>query len=134
MSNAMRKPDLTEVQWNQVIACLLENASYEGGVALPVYGAFSRVAKKFGVSSTTISNIWRRAVENRKDPAIGAYIAAPQKKGNCGRKPFVADKAELIKAIKAIPLHERRTIRSTALHLGMAKSTLQRIIQNGDVG
>ena len=65
--NAMSKPDLTEVQWNQVIACLLESASYEGEVALPVHGAFSRVAKLFGVSSTSMLIIWRRPVKNRKD-------------------------------------------------------------------
>ena len=80
MGSAGKKPELTVPQWNQVITHVLESASFEGGVAVPAYGTFLRVAKIFGVTPTTILRIWRRAVKNRQDPAIGAYIAAPQKR------------------------------------------------------
>ena len=131
--HARKKLELTELQWNQVIPHVLESASLEGGVAVPVYGAFARVAKRFGVSPMTVSRVWRRAVQNRHDPAIGAYSAAPRKKGKCGRKASLQDTEELAKAISTIPPSQRRTVRALSGQLGIPKSTLHRTIQKGDI-
>jgi len=86
-------------------------------------GAITAAADAFHVSRITIRKIWQRALANFRNPNIRSFISSPCKKGNCGRNQKW-NREEVSEAVKALPLHQRRTIRSLAHALRMPKSTL----------
>ena len=84
------------------------------------------MALEIYVSHDTIRQVWKRAVENFNDPDVKQFCASPQKINNCGR-PHKWNRDELREAIKEVPIHQRRTIRSIASALNVPKSTLFRM-------
>jgi hypothetical protein len=80
----------------------------------------------FNVGQSTVNKIWRRAVANRLDPDINAYVAPSAIKGNSGR-PQLYDRAELQLQLSELPLSDRRTMRSLAGKLGISVWSVWRL-------
>ena len=74
-NNNRKRPDLSEGVRNTIVSFLLERSDVVNGRLEPARGAKSAVANIFGVNRTTVSRIWKRALDNRNDPDIAAYVA-----------------------------------------------------------
>lgn len=83
--NNRRKPELLADKIKEVISTLMVGCSWEGNRPILRRGIFKEVGLRFGVSRQTLHRIWKRAKENREDPAINAFRASPWKKGKSGR-------------------------------------------------
>jgi len=121
--NKRKRAEFTESERMSIISDLLERGQSKNGEFVLQRGAIQAVANKFDCNQSTVSRIWNQAKKNRADPEVNAYIAPPQKKGNCGSR-FVYDREQVAEELARIPKNERRSIRSTADALGIPKSTL----------
>ena len=126
-NNNRQRPDLSEGVRNTIVSFLLERSNVVNGRLQPARGARVAVANIFGVHRTTVTRIWERAVNNRNDPTIAAYVAQSQKKGKSGRS-FLYDWDDLASEVEKLPYHKRRTIRSVAGSLGVSPSTVFKLI------
>jgi transposase-like protein len=124
--NKRKRPDLTNEQRQQIISCLLEELKPGGQDHELKRGAIVRASTQFDVNTKTIGKIWTRAKESRLDPLQLAFRASPRKKGRCGTTPKYSPD-ELREAIKALPAHQKRSIRTIATALSISKSTVGRL-------
>lgn len=124
--------ELTDIQRRALIQFFLERCTFHGGTATLARGAIGAAANHFNIHYSTVSKIWKSAVENKNNPNINMYTASPQRKGKCGRKETILTE-DLVIEIQHVPLEQRKTIRTTAAALGVGASTIYRKIQSGDV-
>ena len=88
------------------------------------------VSKIFHVNRRTIKRTWDRAVRNLNDPHVGLLRASPHKNRQARNKKWNTD--EIREAVKEIPRHQRRSIRSLASALQVPRSTLHRMKNTDD--
>ena len=105
--------------WKRALGLLL--SQLEDGV-LP-WGSLTIVADQIGVSRSTISRLWRQACGACEQSLIITYSV------NC----LKYSQAEFRQGLKEIPRHHRKTYRSTAKAMGVALSTVQRMLLHQDV-
>lgn len=80
-------------------------------------GSFTSTAKKFGVSNSTVSRIWNKGAENKRE-------------GNCGRKTKWTDQL-VISIIQGIGTEHRSSLRSLSKKSGIPKTILLRKLKKG---
>jgi hypothetical protein len=110
---------LTDEERQQVISHLMERGTMANGQFKLNRSAQKDTAIFFNVSQSTVNKIWTRAVANRLDPAINAYVAPSAIRGNTGR-PQLYDRDELQLQVSEFNLSDRRSMRSLAGHLGIS--------------
>jgi hypothetical protein len=86
----------------------------------------AKVAKIIGVNPSTISILWKRA-RNCEKFGVDNEAEILSKRGMRGRKPLF-DRNAVKEHVKAKPLRERKTTRGLAKALGLAPSTIHRLI------
>ena len=101
----------------------------ENGV-LP-WGSLTIVADQIGVSRSTISRLWRQARgAHEQSLIITPEIASRNNsRANCLKYSH----AEFHQGLKEIPRHHRKTYCSTVKAMGVALSTVQRMLLHRDV-
>ena len=104
-------------------------ARLEDGVLL--WGSFTIVADQIGVARSTISRLWQQARRARKQSLIITPEIASRNNSrvNCCKYSH----AEFCQGLKEIPWRRRKTYRSTAKAMGVALSTVQRMLLHRDV-
>ena len=95
-----------------------------------VKGATEKAMQKFGTSGQTIRRIWKRGRKGVLNADISCNVSS-KKKGNSGRKKKWG--AENVQAMASIPLHDRQTLDRLSVCIGFAKTSLWRLLQNGDI-
>ena len=123
-ANVRRKPNLTNTQRRAVIEFLLSRVRNPDDPAKLVHDTLKEVAIRFEVTSETISQIWRRALQS-KESGSEAMDVSSRMAGRVGRKKKEFD----IDALKAIPFRQRRNMRSIAAAMGTSKDTVQRAVK-----
>ncbi|EAZ12962.1 hypothetical protein OsJ_02882 [Oryza sativa Japonica Group] len=118
---ASKSKDLTNIQRRGIYQLLLQK-SKDGKLEKHTTRL---VAQEFHVSIHTVQRIWKRA-KICHEQGIAVNVDS-RKHGNSGRKKVEID----LSVIAAIPLHQRRNIRSLAQALGVPKSTLHRWFKEG---
>ena len=101
-------------------------ARLEDGV-LP-WGALTIVTDEIGVARSTISRLWRQARGAHEQSLIITLEIASQNNScvNCLKYSH----AEFCQGLKEIPRRHRKTYHSTAQAMGVALSTVQRMLLN----
>ncbi len=94
------------------------------------FGALTAVTKMFHVHPRTIKQTWERAIQNHNNPHAGLLSASPHKNQEARNKKLSAD--EIREEVKAVPHHQRRSLRLLAGALGIPLSTLHRMKNNDD--
>jgi hypothetical protein len=115
-----RKKELTRDERAQIVSRLLFDWKTHGVDGKFARGTITAIAIEFHVCSKTIRRVWKRAVQNFRDPDIQQFCASPQKR-NCGR-PQKWNHDDVREAVKLIPLFQRVIIRTLANALGIPKS------------
>ena len=83
------------------------------------------------VHPRTIKRTWKRAIQNHNNPHVGLLSASPYKNQEARNKKWNAD--EIREAVnKAVPHHQRCSLRLLAGALGIPPSTLHRMQNNDD--
>ncbi len=124
-----RGKPLSNGQRDAILHALLSRSSSSSCSKLD-HGALSSVAKLFGVTRLTVSNIWKRAKKSLEDGA-DAMVVSHHKK-NSGRKK--KDYSDAIANIASIPLSNRTCLRSTSAALGIPMTALHAIVKAPDSG
>ncbi|KAF0710039.1 hypothetical protein AaE_012686 [Aphanomyces astaci] len=94
------------------------------------HGTFTRLATKYGCHRSTITALWNAQSVNSNDDNNGSIHALHNKRqGRCGR-PRIRNE-DVLDAVAGVDVQFRQTIRSTAHHASMSKSTLHRRVQEG---
>ena len=104
-------------------------ARLEDGV-LP-WGSFTIVADQIGVARSTISRLWRQACGACEQSLIITPEIASQNNSHANCHKY--SHAEFRQGLKEIPWHRRKTYRSTVKAMGVALSTVQRMLLHRDV-
>ena len=113
--------------WKRALGLLL--ARLEDGV-LP-WGALTIVADEIGVARSTISRFWWQVCGACKQSLLITPEISSQNnsRANCLKYSH----AEFCQGLKGIPWRRRKTYRSTAKAMGVALSTVQRMLLHRDV-
>ena len=113
--------------WKRALGLLLSRLEY--GV-LP-WGSLTIAADQIGVSHSTISRLWRQACGAREQSLIITLEITSRNKSltNCLKYSH----AEFCQDLKEIPMHRRKTYRSTAKSMGVTMSTVQQMLLHRDV-
>ena len=113
--------------WKRALGLLL--GRLKDGV-LP-WGSLTIVAEEIGVACSTISRLWWQARGARKQSLIITPEIALQNNScaNCLKYSH----AEFRQGLKEIPRCRRKTYHSTAKAMGVALSTVQRMLLHRDV-
>ena len=122
----MKKKNLTSKQRRDIVSTLLLSVKPDDPELKLARGIITATAQRFNVDRSTIRLVWQRALANYQNPNIRSFISSPLKKGNSGAK-LKWDRDEIREAVKTIPLHQKRSLRSLAGRLGIPKSTVFRI-------
>ena len=109
-------------QWKRALGLLL--SQLKDGV-LP-WGSFTIVADEVGVAHSTISRLWQQARGARKQSLIITPEIALQ--NNSRGNSLKYSHTEFRQGLKEIPRHHRKTYRSTVKAMGVALSTVQRML------
>ena len=104
-------------------------ARLEDGVLL--WGSFTIVADQIGVACSTLSRLWRQARRARKQSLIITTEIASRNNSRTNCRKY--SHAEFRQGLKEIPRHCRKTYHSTAKEMGVALSTVQRMLLHQDV-
>ena len=94
-------------------------------------GAFTMVAKCFGMAHSTVHSLWNRVVCTCAHGRIISPEFQTHKK-NCGRPPIYPSEF-ICEGMKNIPLRKRRTQRKLAMLLGVSKTTVQHWIVDSTI-
>jgi hypothetical protein len=122
--------ELTALETRQIIAELLTRLEDRADRSTLQHGALTAVSKLFHVCPRTIKRTWERAIQNHDNPHVGVLRASPQKNQVARNKKWNTD--ELREAVKAVPLHQRRSLRLLSGALEVPLSTLHRMRKNDD--
>ena len=108
--------------WKRALGLLL--ARLEDGVLL--WGSFTIVADEIGVACSTISRLWRQARGACKQSLIITPEIALQNNSHANCRKY--SHAEFCQGLKEIPRLRRKTYHSTVKAMGVAFSTVQRML------
>ena len=122
--------ELTALEIRQIISELLLRVKDCADLTTLQFGALTAVSKMFHVHPRTIKRTWERAIQNHNNPHAGLLSASPHKNQEARNKKWNAD--EIREAVKAVPHHQRRSLRLLAGALGIPLSTLHRMKNNDD--
>ena len=123
---AIKKRNLTpEERRNIITLLLLVIKPDDPNMKLP-RGALNLCADTQNVTRWTINRIWKRVLANYRNPNIRAFRSFPKKSG----RPQKWNRDDVCSAVKELPLHQKRTIRSIATVLEIPKSSLFRMKQD----
>jgi hypothetical protein len=128
--NKNTKRELTCIERQQIVSRLMFELQERGVDGKFLRGTLKLVAGEFHVCPRTITRVWARACQNYENPLIRQFRSSPQKK-KCGRHKKW-NHNEVCKAVKLIPLFQRRTIWDLAHALSIPKSTLFRMKCDSD--
>ena len=124
--------ELIALETRRAIGELLLRVKDQADLSKLEKGALTDVAKLFHVHPRTIKRLWTRALQNKQDPHDGVLRASP-KKNTVGR--FMKwNPDDLRDAIKAVQLHQRRSLRSLSIALNVPRSTLHCLMSKHDGG
>lgn len=121
-----KKPNTTN-ETRQAILLFLSQRHKDGRL---VKGATEEAVTKFETSAQTIRRIWKLGRNGVLDPEKSCDVSS-KKKGNCGRKKKW--EPESLQDMASIPLHDRQTLGRLSVCVGIAKTSLWRLLQNGDI-
>jgi hypothetical protein len=79
--DAKVRSELTSNNVKAIVSFILSRCKNHGGEVTPACGSLAEGARRFDVSLSTISRIWKRARDNFADPDVAAFRASPMKKG-----------------------------------------------------
>jgi hypothetical protein len=124
--------ELTRTERQMIISRLLWTLKERDGIMCLKKEIAVPLMEEFHVSRWTLRRIWNRALENSNnfegsDPQFSTSLL---KRSNCGRNEKW-NRDDVREAVKEIPLHKRRTIRSLAAALKIPKSTLFTMMKEG---
>lgn len=122
-----RKKPNTKNETRQAILLFLSQRHKNGRL---VKGATEEAVTKFETSAQTIRRIWKLGRNGVLDPEKSCDVSS-KKKGNCGRKKKW--EPESLQDMVSIPLHDRQTLDRLSVCVGIAKTSLWRLLQNGDI-
>ena len=107
---------------------LLQGALKDG--KLP-HGELTKIAKIFGVTRVTISNLWKKGTRANGGRSV-ALIRSPNilRSSNVGGRRSKYDIEEVRAHVKSVPLRLRKCVRDLAAQVGLPKSTLQDFIKS----
>ncbi|ETV74610.1 hypothetical protein H257_10747 [Aphanomyces astaci] len=111
---------LTDGQRQSIYETLLER-SVDG--ELP-HGCITQTARLYACTLKTISNVWARGRLSIRHGSSTADVSAKYKGNHNGKRVMSDDEIE--RAIRAVSLHERQTLRSLAARSGISKTTIIR--------
>lgn len=94
------------------------------------HSAINEAAENFKVHRRTISRLWKRAQQSKKD-GDEVFNVKSRKRGRCG--PKKKDYSQQLEKIKDLPLNQRRTLRSLSNAVNIPRTTLYRIFKKGEV-
>ena len=120
--NARKKKKMTEAIQVEALSTMM--AVNEDG-RFP-HGAMKKFSPKLGVARSTLWRLWKKCAASRAQGRVLTADTISRKKTMCGAKAQY-DEDEVIVALKQIPLWNRRTLRSTAMRLGVSLATVQRL-------
>ena len=112
--------------WKRALGLLL--ARLEDGV-LP-WGSFTIVADQIRVAHSTIRRLWRQARRAREQSLIITPEIASRNNSRANCRKY--SHAEFRQGLKEIPRCRRKTYRSTVKAMGVALSTVQRMLLHRD--
>lgn len=78
----------------------------------------------------TISRVWARAIENYANPHVQTFRASPRKNKTGRRRQWIPE--EVREAVKEVPIHRRRSLRSLSGALRIPLTSLFRMKQQQD--
>ena len=122
-----KKREMSKSQWIQMVT-MLQTLQTDDGMRR---GAFTMVAKCFGVARSTVHCLWNRVVCMRAHGHIISLEFQSHKK-NSGRPPIYPSEF-VFNRIKNIPLRKRRTQRKLAASLGLSKMMVQHWIVDSTI-
>ena len=121
-----KKRNLSSEERRDIVSTLLLTVKPGDPEMKLARGAIKSCADAYGVDRSTIRKVWQRALANYLNPDIRAFRSSPQRKGKCGRpNKWIRD--DVREAVKDLPLHQKRTIRSIASALEIPKTTIFRM-------
>ena len=122
--------ELTALETKRIISELLLRVEDHADLSTLKRGSLTAVSKLFHVSARTIKRTWQRAIENRENPHVAVLRASPNKNRQARNKKWNAD--EIREAVKAVPLHQRRSLRLLSGALEIPLSTLHGMMNDND--
>jgi len=117
-------PNLTDHERRAILEYLLR-ASVDD--TLPP-GTVQQCAAAFDCSRWTVSRIWQRSEECKREGEICSDVRS-RIKGRSGRKGY--DKDALLAKLRSLPVQQRRKVRKIALALGVSVGVVQRLLSQG---
>jgi hypothetical protein len=117
------KRNLTPIERKRIVSQLLLKVKKDHPEQHLLRGALTEIANLHNVHKDTIRRIWARAHANSQNPEDGFVFDAPSQKHKSGRNQKW-NRDEVRRAVKALPLHQRRSLRSLGAALAIPKSTL----------
>ena len=122
--------ELTALETRRMIAELLLRVKDRADLSTLQYGALTVVSKMFHVHPRTVKRTWEHAIRNHNDPHIALLRASPHKNQEARNKKWNPD--EIREAVKAVPHHQRCSLRLLGGALGVPLSSLHRLKNNDD--
>jgi hypothetical protein len=96
------------------------------------HGAMKKFSAKLGVARSTLWRLWKSSAASRAHGRVLSVDVFSRKKLLCGaKKKYNPD--DVLVALKQIPKRHRRTLRSTASHLGVSYSTVHNLRKNKSI-
>ena len=117
------KQNLTPIERKRIVSQLLLKVKKDHPEQCLLRGAITEIANSHNVHRDTIRRIWARARASSQNPELGFLFDAPSQKHKTGRNQKW-NRDEVRRAVKALPLHQRRSLRSLGAALAIPKSTL----------
>ena len=118
-----RGKPLSDCERRRVLEALL--AQSRGGKLK--HGAIGSVSKQFGLSRTTVSQLWQRGLKNINNGA--GFMDVSSRKKLCGRKK--KDYSTQIASLSSVPLRQRQNLRSAAASINVPTTVLFQRKQEG---
>ena len=122
---ANKTKELTNTQRQEIANFLLKNST-NGKLKR---GLIKAAKIEFGRSILTISKLWKKVKVQLNQ---GSHVINVQnRKSLCGRKK--KDRHNVMDRIKQVPWIQRQTLRSLSNAVNIPKSSLHRMLKNGDI-
>jgi hypothetical protein len=122
--------ELTPLETRQVVCELLRSLKDPNDVKKLRRGALTDIAKMFHVHPRTISRVWARAIQNYENPHVRTFRASPRKNQTGRKSQWIPE--EVREAVKELPIHRRKSLRSLSGALGIPLTSLFRMKQQRD--
>jgi hypothetical protein len=122
--NNRRKPNLSDSQRVEALSMLLVN-SKDGKI---LHGGYEKVSTVTGHPRAVLKRLWRRAEKTRVDGLVREEDWISRGKKNNGR-PRIYNPDEVEEKLAELGRDGRRTIRATAIQLGISKTKVHEYVK-----